>query len=142
MNVWIAAACAMTLMACEEKKPPAPVSTATPSGQAAAPVAQAPAAAGDAAAEAKAMFAQRCVLCHGASGKGDGVTAASINPKPRNYTDAAWQASVTDADLRKIIVEGGDAVGKSMMMPPNPDLKDKPAVVDELVKIVRSFGKK
>ncbi|HET6344418.1 MAG TPA: cytochrome c, partial [Myxococcota bacterium] len=62
-------------------------------------------------------------------------------PKPRNYSDAAWQASITDEQLKKTIVEGGAAVGKSMMMPPNPDLRDKPQVVDELVKIIRGFKK-
>ena len=39
------------------------------------------------------------------------------------------------------IIGGGPAVGKSMMMPANPDLKDKPEVVEGLVRIVRSFGK-
>ena len=91
--------------------------------------------------QAKLVFAQRCVLCHGVNGKGDGITASSLNPRPRDYTDAAWQASVTDDYLHKIIVSGGDAMGKSMMMPPNPDLQDKTAVVDELVKIVRGFKK-
>ena len=91
-------------------------------------------------AEAQKIFAQRCVMCHGASGHGDGVASANLNPKPRNYTDAAWQASVKDEDLTKIIVGGGDAVGKSIMMPANPDLKDKADVVAGLVKIVRGFG--
>jgi len=86
------------------------------------------------------MFNTLCSSCHGQSGAGDGPGAASLNPKPRNYTDKAWQASVTDDDIRRIILEGGLAVGKSQMMPPSPQLKDKPLVVDELVKIVRSFG--
>jgi mono/diheme cytochrome c family protein len=92
--------------------------------------------------EAQKVFEQRCVLCHGQSGKGDGVASANLNPKPRDYTNTAWQASVTDDYLRKIIVGGGDSVGKSMMMPANPDLKDKPQVVNGLVKIVRGFGQK
>jgi mono/diheme cytochrome c family protein len=96
--------------------------------------------AGDA--EAKTIFEQRCTPCHGASGKGDGSAAAALNPKPRDYTNADWQKSVTDDDLRKVIVKGGKAVGKSELMPPNADLEGKPAVVDGLVKIVRAFGKK
>ena len=32
-------------------------------------------------------------------------------------------------------------MGKSMMMPPNPDLKDRPQVVVELVKTIRGFKK-
>jgi mono/diheme cytochrome c family protein len=90
--------------------------------------------------EAAQTFKTLCSTCHGADGKGDGVAAANLNPKPRNYTDKAWQASVTDEQLAKVILEGGAAVGKSPLMPPNPQLKDKPEVIAELVKIVRSFG--
>jgi len=92
-------------------------------------------------AEAATTFKTVCASCHGESGKGDGLAAASLDPKPRNYTDKAWQASVTDEALKKIILEGGAAVGKSPLMPSQPQLKAKPAVVDELVKMIRAFGK-
>lgn len=91
-------------------------------------------------AKAQEIFRQRCVMCHGESGTGTGPASANLQPKPRNYTDPTWQASVTDAALAAIIVGGGDAVGKSMMMPANPDLKDQPDVVNGLVKIVRGFA--
>lgn len=93
-------------------------------------------------AEAQQMFAQVCSACHGMDGTGNGPAAASINPKPRNYTDAAWQASVTDDDIKKIILLGGQAVGKSPMMPAQAQLQGKPEVVDGLVAIVRGFGPK
>jgi mono/diheme cytochrome c family protein len=93
----------------------------------------------DPAAEARSLFKARCVVCHGESGKGDGPGAAALNPKPRDYSDAAWQASVTDEQIKKTILFGGAAIGKSPNMPGNPDLEAKPAVVDELVKRVRSF---
>jgi mono/diheme cytochrome c family protein len=32
-----------------------------------------------------------CVSCHGASGKGDGVAAAALNPKPADWTSAKVQ---------------------------------------------------
>ena len=92
--------------------------------------------------QAAAMFQNVCSQCHGMSGAGDGPAAASLNPKPRNYTDAAWQASVTDDEIKKIIVEGGQAVGKSGMMPAQVQLKGKPEVVDGLVKLIRGFGAK
>lgn len=92
--------------------------------------------------EAKKIFAQRCTTCHGDGGKGDGPGAAALDPKPRDYTDKAWQAEVTDELLKKVIVGGGPAVGKAATMAPNPDLgkPDKAAVLDELVKIIRAFG--
>ena len=74
-----------------------------------------------------------------ARGDGAGPRAYFINPKPRNFTDPAWQASVTDEHIRKIILEGGVSVGKSPLMPANPSLKDKPEVLDALLKKIRGF---
>jgi mono/diheme cytochrome c family protein len=91
--------------------------------------------------EARVLFANVCSQCHGIEGKGDGPAAETLNPKPRNYTDPQWQASVTDAEIKAIIVGGGQAVGKSGMMPPNPNLKGRDDVLDELVQIIRAFGK-
>lgn len=91
--------------------------------------------------QAELMFNTLCATCHGADGTGNGPAAASLNPKPRNYTDAAWQASVTDDHLRETILKGGAGVGKSPMMPGQPQLKDHPEVLDGLVQIIRKFGK-
>jgi cytochrome c5 len=96
---------------------------------------------GTPAAEAKQVFESRCSTCHGAQGMGDGPAGAALNPKPRNFHDQEWQKSVDDDHIAKTIVEGGAAVGKSPLMVPNPDLKDKPEVVKGLVQIVRAFGK-
>ncbi len=89
---------------------------------------------------AREIFNSRCSACHGTDGKGDGPGAAALNPKPRNYTDKTWQSSVTDEQIKKTILYGGAAVGKSPIMPASPDLDGKPEVLDGLVKIVRGFG--
>jgi mono/diheme cytochrome c family protein len=93
-----------------------------------------------AAVDPKELFTTRCATCHGATGHGDGPAAASLNPKPRNYTDAAWQKSVTDAQIKQTILYGGAAVGKSPIMPASPDLESKPEVLEGLIKIVRGFS--
>src|SRR4051794_10610951 len=49
--------------------------------------------------KAQAIFNERCAACHGTDGNGKGPAAAALNPKPRNYTDKAWQAGVTDEQL-------------------------------------------
>ncbi len=85
------------------------------------------------------LFSQRCVACHGDQGRGDGAAAASLDPKPRNFHDTAWQQTVTDEQLRQVIQYGGAAVGKSPVMPAQPDLKD-PALLASLVAHLRELG--
>ena len=92
-------------------------------------------------AQAQQMFDTVCAVCHGADGTGTGPASANLNPKPRNYTDPKWQASVSDDDLKKTILLGGQGVGKSPMMPGQPQLKDHPEVLDGLVGVIRGFGK-
>jgi cytochrome c553 len=105
-----------------------------------APAATAPAAtAATPEAEASQIFAGRCTPCHGAAGAGDGVAAAALTPRPRNFHDATWQASVTDVHIETIIRQGGAAVGKSPVMPANPDLVAKPAVVAALRTMIRAM---
>lgn len=148
-KILVSAAFALALSACSEQKPaepapppPPPVKPVEAPAPPAVPAAAAPAAAGDPKAEADQIFTTRCAVCHGATGKGDGVGAAALNPKPRDYADAAWQKSVTDDVLAKVILEGGAAIGKSPLMAPSPDLKDKPEVVKALVAKVRAFAPK
>lgn len=88
-------------------------------------------------AEANKVWNERCVTCHGTSGKGDGPGAAALDPKPRSFSSPQWQGQVTDERIKKVIVGGGASVGLSEAMAPNPDLKDKEAVLNELVTKIR-----
>ena len=127
------------LIACgKNEKPPKPLDP--PSTQEVGPAKTKAPADPNQPTEAKILFANVCSQCHGLEGKGDGPAAETLNPKPRNYTDPEWQKSVTDAEIKAIIVGGGQAVGKSGMMPPNPNLKGRDDVLDELVAIIRGFG--
>ena len=92
--------------------------------------------------EAEVMFNTKCARCHGLHGAADGPTTDSLQPRPRNYTDPAWQASVTDDQIKEIIVRGGMNMGKSPAMPGNPTLKNRPELLDGLVKLIRGFGKR
>jgi hypothetical protein len=82
----------------------------------------------------------RCMTCHGARGAGNGPGSAALNPKPRNFQDPEWQDSVDDEHIAKIVMYGGAAVGKSPVMPGNPDLTAKPELVDALVDVIRDLG--
>jgi cytochrome c553 len=136
--VLVTAAAALLVAGCSKGSPkpdaaraatPAPVHTVT-----------APAVPYVSEADARKAFLGRCASCHGMEGKGDGPGATSLNPKPRNYTDKEWQKTVTDDQIGKTILYGGAAIGKSPIMPANPDLGSKPEMITALVKIVRGFG--
>lgn len=68
------------------------------------------------AAEGKVQYDNICASCHGATGKGDGVAAAALDPKPRDLSDAAYVSTLSNEHLYKVISEGGPAVGLSPMM--------------------------
>lgn len=82
---------------------------------------------------AKELYMTHCKTCHGAEGKptdlGEGLGA-------RDFTDAQWQAKITDEKIIKQITEGSE--GK--MFP----FKDKlnAEEIKAMVPVVRSFGKK
>jgi mono/diheme cytochrome c family protein len=63
-------------------------------------------------------FQQLCATCHGARGAADGPVSAGLRPKPRAFNDAEWQAKVDDDYLKKVITQGGPAVGLSPLMTP------------------------
>jgi len=124
-------------LGCTPKEEAAPEQEVAP--PAAAEVAEV--AVADPKAEAVEIYENRCTVCHGKLGKGDGEGSAALDPKPRDFTLAEWQESVTDEHIQKIIVYGGIAVGKSATMPANPDLDAKPEVVKEIVVYVRNLAK-
>jgi mono/diheme cytochrome c family protein len=91
--------------------------------------------------DAKTLMADRCAVCHGENGDGQGPTASSMNPPPRNFHDPKWQKSVSDKTIAKAIVDGGSAVGVGASMPGNPDLASRPDLVAAMVKQIRAWGK-
>jgi mono/diheme cytochrome c family protein len=92
--------------------------------------------------EVQAMYNAKCARCHGFDGAGHGPFSDSLHPKPHNYTDPAWQASVTDDQIKEIILRGGLNMGKSPAMPGSPMLKKRPEVLNGLVQLIRSFSKR
>jgi mono/diheme cytochrome c family protein len=85
-------------------------------------------------AEAKHLYVSVCSKCHGSDGRG-GVPAAEGLPAPTNFTDRAFQASRSDAQLRQAIKQGKGP------MPPFGALFDDTQMAN-LVLYVRSFEKK
>ena len=88
----------------------------------------------DTQAQAKQLFDSACGKCHGSDGRG-GVPSAEGQPAPRNFRDAAFQASRTDDDLKNVIRSGKGP------MPPFGALFDE-AQLGLLVAHIRGFGPK
>lgn len=78
------------------------------------------------------IFQQLCAVCHGKRGIGDGITAATLNPKPANLQDSTIQAQ-SDGALFWKISEG---------RPPMPGFKSQLSEkqVWALVTYIRSLG--
>jgi mono/diheme cytochrome c family protein len=51
------------------------------------------------------IYEQRCAACHGPQGRGDGIKAPFLSPRPGNLVSAATSAK-SDKDLLKIIANG------------------------------------
>src|ERR1035441_33599 len=48
-------------------------------------------------ADGKKLYGQYCAVCHGDKGKGDGIAAAGLNPKPANHTAEKVQSQTDGA---------------------------------------------
>lgn len=84
------------------------------------------------------IYEANCIACHGKTGKGDGPAAGVLKPPPRDHTDRAYMDTLTDDDLKKVIVMGGAIKGRPLM-PSHPQLRGKD--LDALVAYVRSLSR-
>jgi mono/diheme cytochrome c family protein len=57
-------------------------------------------------ARGQTLYAEKCALCHGATGHGDGPGAVALDPKPRNHTDGAYMNAQTNEQLHEVIKNG------------------------------------
>lgn len=59
-------------------------------------------------ARGRALYAESCAICHGASGRGDGPQAARLEPPPANLSDRQRQGQRSLTDLYNTITLGVD----------------------------------
>jgi mono/diheme cytochrome c family protein len=86
----------------------------------------------------KQLYQQRCSPCHGPDGKANTPTAQALNPKPRDHTNGEYMNKLSNEHLAKVIKQGGAAVGKSPIMPPQADLSDQQ--VQDIIAFVRTLA--
>ena len=92
-------------------------------------------------AKGQVLFAERCAMCHGDKGAGDGALAATMpeGQKPRNLAAGGNKYATDDSKLKEVIQQGGAAFGLSVLMPAQSDLND--AQIGDLVAFVNSLKK-
>jgi len=81
-----------------------------------------------------------CMQCHGMQGNGMGANIQDMSVQPRDHTDAKAMGARTDAELFKVIKEGGLAINKSALMPEWADTFTDNEIND-LVKYLRKLCK-
>lgn len=96
-------------------------------------------ASGDAAAGLE-VHKKNCLKCHGPEGTGDGPASKLLKTKPADWTDKAKLSKISDDELFKVISKGGDAVGKSKLMPAFAD-KLSEQDIRNVIAFIRSLQK-
>lgn len=90
----------------------------------------------------KVVYDAWCAECHGAEGLGDGSAAASMMPRPRDFSQARYQIRTTgsgelptDEDIRLAIVNGLPGT----TMPGWPTLSD--SEITDVIAYIKSFSR-
>lgn len=90
--------------------------------------------------DVKRVYSYHCAHCHGDGGKGDGRSfPIEIKPKPRDFADATYMATLKDDDIKKVIIGGSTAVKKSNLCPAWGRTFDD-NMIKGLVAYVRAFS--
>ena len=82
------------------------------------------------------VYKMNCVPCHGPGGKGDGPSAATLNPPPRDHTNPELMEKLTDRKIGQTVQQGGIISGYPNM-PSSPHIRGDDLVA--LVAFVRSL---
>jgi len=78
------------------------------------------------------IYAQRCINCHGSSGRGDGSLASALPIKPPDFRDTVQRKS--NSQIRRVITEGS-----SLMPAFGPVLQ--PSEINDMLQMVRFLSR-
>jgi mono/diheme cytochrome c family protein len=116
--------------------------TAVSAGQAkpaaGAKPAAAPAASPESITNGAALYKRHCVMCHGATGQGDGPAAKSLKGKLPVLSDKATMTKLTDEHIHEVITNGKKTEIGNM---PALGKRLKPEEITDIVSYVRTLVK-
>jgi len=87
----------------------------------------------------RSLYEYYCAICHGKRGDGDGFNATNLHTPPARHTDPILMGTLSDAQIRRIIGEGGGALGRSPQMPPWGGVL-KSREIDDLTVFIRTLA--
>jgi cytochrome c oxidase cbb3-type subunit 3 len=90
------------------------------------------------AARGSVLHIEHCAECHGHDGKAE-VIVMHMDEPPRDQTDAEYMRQLPDAFLFLAICNGGEGVGRSLVMPRWGDFFTNQEIYD-LIAHIRSFS--
>ena len=85
-----------------------------------------------------ALYKRQCVMCHGATGAGDGPAAKSMKGKLPSLADKATASKMTDAQIHEAITAGKKTEIGNM---PALGKTRKPEEITDIVHYVRTLVK-
>jgi high-affinity iron transporter len=85
-----------------------------------------------------ALFKRQCVMCHGATGVGDGPAAKNLKGKLPSLADKATMSKLTDAQIHEAITAGKKTEIGNM---PALGKRLKPEEITDIVNYVRTLAK-
>src|SRR5688572_10042978 len=106
-----------------------PAAGATPAAAAATP---------ESIANGAALYKRQCVMCHGATGAGDGPAAKTLKGKLPALNDKAVMSKHTDAHIHDAITDGKKTEIGNM---PALGKRLKPEEITDIVNYVRTLAK-
>ena len=85
-----------------------------------------------------ALYKRQCVMCHGATGAGDGPAAKTLKGKLPTLNDKATMSKLTDAQIHEAITAGKKTEIGNM---PALGKRLKPEEITDIVNYVRTLAK-
>jgi|SRR6187200_1306620 high-affinity iron transporter len=85
-----------------------------------------------------ALYKRQCVMCHGATGQGDGPAAKNLKGKLPILSDKAVMSKLTDAQITEAITNGKKTEIGNM---PALGKRLKPEEITDVVNYVRTLAK-